>query len=126
MIDASNARSVTTLQLLASIDAADTAAASTATGLDISEFEGFLIVTQNAGILDAGTLDGTIITSATSNLASPTTVGTFTQCGTSTDVIAESVFIEVNKCQKYIGYVGTIATGGALVGVTAVGSKKYV
>lgn len=126
MIDASNARSVTTLQLLASVDAADTAAASTVTGLDVTEYEGFLIVTQNVGILDAGTLVGTVITSDNSNLSSPTTVGTFTSCGTATDVIAESIFIECRALKKYIGYVGTIATGGALVGCTAVGSKKYV
>jgi hypothetical protein len=126
MIPSSIAQGVTTLQLLAAVDAADTAAASTATGLDVSGLEGFLIVTQNAGILDAGTLVGTVITSATSNLANPTTVGTFESVGTSTDVAAASIAIELNKCQQYIGYVGTIVTGGALVGVTAVGRAKSV
>ena len=28
--------------------------------------------------------------------------------------------------QEYVGYVGTIVTGPALIGVTVVGSKKYV
>lgn len=127
MIDASNARSVTTLQLLASVDAANTAAATTATGLDVTEYEGFLIVTQNAGIADAGaTLTGTVITSATSNLASPTTVGTFTVVTDATDPAAQSIAIECNKLQQYIGYVGTITGTGALAGCTAVGAKKYV
>lgn len=126
MIDASNAKSVTTLQLLASVDAADTAAASTVTGLDITEYEGFLIVTQNVGLLDAGSITGTVITSASSDLSSPTTVGTFTAVTTSTDPAAQSIAIEVNKCQQYIGYVGTVVTGGALIGCTAVGAKKYV
>lgn len=126
MIDASNAQSVTTLQLLASVDALDTAAASTVTGLDITEYEGFLIVTQNVGLLDFGSITGTIITSAASNLSSPTTVGTFTAVTTSTDPAAQSIAIEVNKCQQYIGYVGTVVTGGALIGCTAVGTKKYV
>lgn len=126
MIDASNAQSVTTLQLLASVDALDTAAASTVTGLDITEYEGFLIVTQNVGLLDGGSITGTIITSAASNLSSPTTVGTFTAVTTSTDPAAQSIAIEVNKCQQYIGYVGTVVTGGALIGCTAVGAKKYV
>lgn len=126
MIDASNAKSVTTLQLLASVDAANTAAASTVTGLDITEYEGFLIVTQNVGLLDAGSITGTVITSASSDLSSPTTVGTFTAVTTSTDPAAQSIAIEVNKCQQYIGYVGTVVTGGALIGCTAVGAKKYV
>lgn len=126
MLSSAIAQAVTSLQLLASVDAANTAAATTGTGLDISEFEGFLIVTQNAGVLDAGTLDGTIITSATSDLASPTTVGTFSQVDTNSDVAVQSLAIECSKCQKYIGYIGTIATGGALVGVSAIGNKKYV
>lgn len=126
MIDASNAHSVTTLQLLASVDAANTTAASTVTGLDITEYEGFLIVTQNVGLLDAGSITGTVITSASSDLSSPTTVGTFTAVTTSTDPAAQSIAIEVNKCQRYIGYVGTVVTGGALIGCTAVGAKKYV
>jgi hypothetical protein len=115
MIPSSISQGVTTLQLLASIDAAATANASTATGIDVTDYEGFLIVTQNVGLLDGGSITGTVITSATSNLASPTTVGTFT-----------AISIELNKCQQYIGYVGTIVTGGALVGCTAVGKKKTV
>lgn len=126
MIDASNAQSVTTLQLLASIDAIATANATSAAGIDITEYEGFLIVTQNVGLLDGGSITGTVITSAASNLSSPTTVGTFTAVTTSDDPAAQSIAIEVNKCQQYIGYVGTIVTGGALVGCTAVGAKKYV
>lgn len=126
MIDSAIAQGVTSLQLLASVDAAATANASTVTGLDISEYEGFLIVTQNCGILDGGTLIGTVITSAASDLSSPTTVGTFTTVSTSTDPAVQSLAVECNKCQTYIGFVGTIVTGGALIGCTAVGTKKYL
>ncbi len=126
MISSSIAQGVTSLQLLAAIDAADTAAASTATGLDITEYEGFLIVTQNVGVVDAGSITGTVITSATSNLASPTTVGTFVAVTTSNDPNVQSIAIECNKLKQYIGFVGTIVTGGALVAVSAVGKKKYV
>jgi hypothetical protein len=126
MISSSISQAVTTMQLLASIDAAATANASTATGIDVLDYEGFLIVTQNVGLLDGGSITGTIITSATSNLADPTTVGTFTAVTTSTDPAAQSISVELNKCQRYIGYVGTIVTGGALVGCTAVGKKKTV
>ena len=126
MISSSISQGVTTMQLLASVDAAATANASTATGIDVLDYEGFLIVTQNVGLLDGGSITGTIITSATSNLADPTTVGTFTAVTTSTDPAAQSISVELNKCQRYIGYVGTIVTGGALVGCTAVGKKKTV
>ena len=126
MIPSSISQAVTTMQLLASVDAAATANATTATVIDINDYEGFLIVTQNAGILDGGTLIGTVITSATSNLADPTTVGTFTTVSTSNDPLAQSISIEVNKCKQYIGYIGTIVTGGALVGCTAIGKKKTV
>ena len=126
MISSSISQGVTTLQLLASVDAAATANATSAAGIDVTDYEGFLIVTQNVGILDGGTIVGTVITSASSNLSSPTTVGTFTSVSTSTDPAAQSVSIELNKCQQYIGYVGTIVTGGALVGCTAVGKKKTV
>jgi hypothetical protein len=126
MIPSSISQGVTTLQLLASIDAAATANASTVTGLDVAGLEGFLIVTQNVGILDGGSITGTVITSAASDLSDPTTVGSFTAITTSTDPAAQSISVELNKCQKYIGYVGTIATGGALVGCTAVGRMKTV
>jgi hypothetical protein len=126
MISSSISQAVTTMQLLASIDAAATANASTTTGIDVLDYEGFLIVTQNVGLLDGGSITGTIITSATSNLADPTTVGTFTAVTTASDPAAQSISVELNKCQRYIGYVGTIVTGGALVGCTAVGKKKTV
>ncbi len=126
MIPSSISQAVTTMQLLASVDAAATANATSAAGIDVTDYEGFLIVTQNAGILDGGTLIGTVITSASSNLSSPTTVGTFTTVSTSNDPAAQSLSIELNKCLQYIGYVGTIVTGGALVGCTAIGKKKTV
>ena len=126
MIPSSISQAVTTMQLLASVDAAATANATSAAGIDVTDYEGFLIVTQNAGILDGGTLIGTVITSAASNLSSPTTVGTFTTVSTSNDPLAQSISIELNKCQQYIGYIGTIVTGGALVGCTAIGKKKTV
>lgn len=126
MIGSSISQGVSTLQLLASVDAAATANASTTTGLDVTDYEGYLIVTQNVGILDGGTIVGSVITSDASNLSSPTTVGTFTSVSTSTDPAAQSISVNLNACKQYIGYVGTIVTGGALVGCTAVGKKKTV
>ena len=126
MIDSAASQGVTTLQLLASVDAAATANASTVTGLDVTEYEGYLIVTQNVGLLDGGSITGTVITSASSDLSDPTTVGTFTAVTTSTDPAAQSISVPCAGLKQYIGYVGTIVTGGALVGCTAVGTKKYL
>jgi hypothetical protein len=126
MIDSSVSQGVTALQLLASIDAAATANATTATGIDIQDYDGYLIVTQNVGVVDAGSITGTIITSAASNLSSPTTVGTFVAVTTANDPNVQSISIPLNKCQQYIGYIGTIVTGGALVSCTAIGKKKTV
>jgi hypothetical protein len=126
MIDSAAANSSTTMLLLSPADHANTAAATSAAGIDVTEYEGFIIVTQNVGVVTAGTIAGAVITSDNSNLSSPTTLASFTSCGTSTDLVAESVVIEARNCKKYIGYVGTIATGPAVVGVTAVGAKKYV
>lgn len=120
MIGSNVSQGVTSLQLLAAVDAADTAAAS-GTAVDVSALSGFLIVTQNVGVVDAGSITGTIITSAASNLGDPTTVGTFTAVTTSNDPLVQSISVELNACKQYIAYVGTIVTGGALVGCTAVG-----
>jgi hypothetical protein len=125
MIPSSISQGVTTLQLLASVDAAATANATSAAGVDISDYEGYLIVTQNVGLLDGGSLTGKVITSASSDLSDPSDVASFTQVTTSTDPAAQSLSIQVSDCKKYIGYVGTIVTGGAIVGCTAVGVKKY-
>ena len=80
----------------------------------------------DVGVVDAGSITGTVITSASSDLSNPTTVGTFTAVTTANDPNVQSLAIECGKCQKYIGYIGTIVTGGALVAVSAVGVKKYV
>lgn len=125
MIGSNTSVGVTTLQLLAPVDAAATANA-TGTGIDVSTLEGYLIVTQNVGVVDAGSITGTIITSAASNMSSPTTVGTFTAVTTSNDPLSQSISISLNKCQQYISYLGTIVTGGALVSCTAVGRDKNV
>lgn len=126
MIPSSISQGVTSMQLLASIDAAATANASTATGIDVTEYEGYLIAVQNVGVVDAGSITGTIITSAASDLSDPTTVGTFVAVTTSNDPNIQAISIPVNECQQYVGYVGTIVTGGALVGVALLGKKKTV
>lgn len=123
-LHASNAGGLTTTCLLASISAAATANA-TGTGVDVSEYEGALVFTQNVGLI-TGTIDGKIVTSDNSNLTSSSDAGTFTQVTASTDPLTQSITIQCSALKKYVGYVGTIVTGPALVGCTMVGSKSIV
>lgn len=123
--NASNAKGLTTTQLLAPADAANTAAATTA-GVDISAYEGTLTFTQSIGVVTAGSITGKIVTSAASNLSNSSDAGTFTQITTSTDPASESIHIQCSALKQYIGYVGTIVTGPAVVGVTMQGQTATV
>ena len=120
-------KGATTIKLLTAGSKADTAAA-TGTGIDISEYEGYMVVTQNVGAVAAGTIVGKLqsCSAADGTDAADITGAVFTSCGTTTDETCESVVIKVDGLQKYLRYVGTIVTGAAIVGVSAVGVKKYV
>lgn len=120
------AQAVSSELLLIPAECANTAAATTATPIDISEYEGAIIVSQLTGVVTAGTLSGKLVTGDNSALtdAADVTGATFTQVGTTTDNAVESIVIQANACKKYLGYVGTIATGPAVVGVVMTGTKK--
>jgi hypothetical protein len=126
MID-SSAKGVTGIQLLSPSDKANTAAA-TGTGIDISEFEGFMIVTQQVGVVTGGTIAGKLQScdDSSGTGAVDITGATFTSCGTTTDEVTQSIVIKVDGLKQYLRYVGTIGTGPAVVGVSAVGNKKYI
>lgn len=117
-------KKITTTQLLATQSCANTAAA-TSLGLDISGYEGFIRVTVNVGVI-TGTLDMKVVTSALSNLTSSTDVHTWAQVTTSNDVAVFTCDLECNALKQYIGFVGTIVTGPALLSVTVEGTPKYV
>ena len=119
------AKSLTTTAMLSSVSCANTAAATQGTGTDISAYEGTLVFIENVGTI-TGTLAGKIITSASSNLSSPTDVGTFTARTTSNDNGCRTLEVNCSALQQYVGYVGTIVTGPALIGVSVTGSLKYV
>ncbi|MBP6195850.1 MAG: hypothetical protein KA451_15820 [Methyloversatilis sp.] len=119
------AKSLTTTAMLSSVSCANTAAATQGTGTDISAYEGTLVFIENVGTI-TGTLAGKIITSASSNLSSPTDVGTFTARTTSNDNECKTLEVNCSALQQYVGYVGTIVTGPALIGVSVTGSLKYV
>lgn len=125
--NANNAKGLTTSQLIAAVSAANTAAA-TSLGVDISEYEGVITVTQNVGVVTAGSITGKLVTSDASDLSGSVDVtgGGFTAVTTANDPAAQSVTVSCSALKTYIGYVGTIATGPAVVGVTMVGQKATV
>ena len=124
-INSDVAKSLTCTAMLSAVSCANTAAATQGTGTDISAYEGTLVFIENVGTI-TGTLAGKIITSASSNLSSPTDVGTFTARTTSNDNECKTLEVNCSALQQYVGYVGTIVTGPALIGVSVTGSLKYV
>lgn len=124
-INSDVAKSLTCTAMLSAVSCANTAAATQGTGTDISAYEGVLTFIEDVGTI-TGTLAGKIVTSANSNLTSSTDVGTFTPRTTSNDNEVAVLQVNCSALQQYVGYVGTIGTGPALIGVTVVGSKKYV
>ena len=123
----SEAQGATGFALLDSADHADTAAASTTTGVDVSEYEGHLVIIENVGVVTGGTVTGKLVTDTESDLSTAVDVSgaTFTVATTSTDERTEKITVECNKLKKYLGYVGTIVTGPAQVAVVGCGKKKY-
>lgn len=120
MIDQSASKSATPLQLLSSVSAANTSAA-TGSGIDLQGYDGDLIITQNIGAV-TGSITGKIVTSDNSNLTSSSDVVTFTAVSSANNV--QAVGLRRSELKRYIGYVGTIVTGPALVSVTACASLK--
>ena len=122
---AHNAVGLTTTQLLTPASAANTAAA-TSTGVDVSEYEGTLSFIQSVGAVTAGSITGKIVTADASDLSSSSDVDTFAAITTSNDPATETIHIQCSALKKYVGYVGTIVTGPAVVGVAMIGSKATV
>lgn len=123
-MNADVAKSLTTTAMLSSVSCANTAAATQGTGTDISAYEGTLVFIENVGTI-TGTLAGKIITSAASNLSSPTDVGTFTARTTDNDNACMTLEVNCSALKQYVGYIGTIGTGPAVIGVSVTGSLKY-
>lgn len=120
-----NAKGHTAIELLAAASCSGTAA-STGTCVDISEYEGPIVVVQTISAV-TGSIAGKIQTGASGGGgdAADLSGATFTSA-TSGSHAVQSITIEANACNKYIRYLGTITTGPAVVGVVAIGKKKYV
>ena len=110
--------------LLAAVSAANTAAATTSTGVDLKDYDTPLIITQNHG-LGTGTLDGKIQDCDTVGGTYADVPGAvFAQSTTTADT--QILALNPKSCRRFIKYVGTIVTGPHVVAVSIAGIKKSV
>ena len=115
------------VSLLTAASAADTAAA-TGTGVDISKYEGDLMVSQIVGAI-TGTLNGKLqqCDDAGGAGAADITGATFTEVTTANDnPNVQKITVPAGSLTKpFLRYVGTIVTGPAIVGVVLHSHPKY-
>jgi hypothetical protein len=114
---------VTATVVLASASLANTAAA-TSGWVDITNFEGTILVVANIGAVTAGNIVGKIqhATDSGGTGSADVTGATFaTASAPGTEVIR----VNANALGSYIRYVGTITTGPVVGGVVVLGSPKY-
>lgn len=122
------ANAVSVVSVLKPADKADTTAA-TSGWVSVADYEGFLVFTQYVGVVTGGTITGKIrhATDNSGTGAADVTGGGFTAVTTSNDdPNIQKVIVELNAIGPYIQYVGTIATGPAVVGVSMLATPKSV
>jgi hypothetical protein len=112
----------TTVSMLAAVSAANTAAA-TGTGVDLNDYEGPVIVIQSHGV-STGTLDGKVQDSADNSAFADVSGLTFTQSTTTADI--KTLVFDRKSVRRYVRYLGTVATGPQVVGVSLTAMKKTV
>ena len=112
----------TVVSLLTAVSAADTAAA-TGSGVDLQDYEGPVVITQNHGV-STGTLDGKIQDSANNSSFADVSGLAFTQETTTAGI--QKLVVQSKQVRRYIKYVGTVVTGPQVVSVSMVGVKKSV
>lgn len=113
----------TVVNLLTPVSAANTAAATSAAGVDLLDYEGPVLVTQHHG-LGTGTIDGKIQDSADNSAFADVAGLTFTQETTTAGI--QKLVVQSKQVRRYIRYVGTIVTGPHLIAVSLSGVKKSV
>jgi hypothetical protein len=106
---------------------ADTAAA-TGTAIDITAYDGDLVVVQHVGVI-TGTLDGKLqqCDDAGGTNAEDITGATFTQVTTANDnPNIQKIYIPAGKpTRPFLRYLGTVGTGPSVVGVELLSTPKY-
>lgn len=112
----------TVVSLLTAVSAANTAAA-TGSGVDLQDYEGPVVITQNHGV-STGTLDGKIQDSADNSSFADVSGLAFTQETTTAGI--QKLVVQSKQVRRYIKYVGTVVTGPQVVSVSMAGVKKSV
>lgn len=119
----------TAVSLLAPVDAANTAAATSAY-VDVSGFEGQLAVILDTGILDDGSVTYTFDTATDSGGTGTAAVvpitGAPTVVTTSNDPLVQTAVFDCTQLKGFLRVTGTKSSaGGVLVAYSAIGLKKY-
>jgi hypothetical protein len=123
----SQASAATSTSLLRAVSAANTAAATSGSGLwlDVRPYDGEIMVTLDIGAV-TGTIAGKLqsATDANGTGAADITGATF---GTTLTNTTTKIVVDPKKVVGgFLGFVGTIVTGPSLISVVASGKKKVV
>lgn len=118
---------LTPLMLLASVSAANTAAA-TSPWTAVSGYEGDVAVDISVGVI-TGTVDFSFLTNDAGNGTGATAIvpteGALAQITTANDVAVYRVTFPAKALRGYLQVVGTVGTGPAVLSYTLQGQKKY-
>jgi hypothetical protein len=99
-----------------------------ATGVDVSDYTGPILVAQNVGVVSGTTptLDGKLMDSADDSSYADVSGAAFTQVTTSNSL--QTLVVDARAVRKYLRYTGTIAgtTPSFTMGVTFHAVKNYI
>jgi len=123
----SQASAATSTSLLDALSAAATANATSgaAKWLDVRPYDGEIMVTLNLGAV-TGTIAGKLQSATDANGTGPADIAGYTFGTTGANSTTKIVVDPKAVPGGFLGFVGTIVTGPALVSVVASGKKKIV
>lgn len=122
------ASAATAASLIDAVSAANTAAATSGSGkwLDVRAYDGEILVIQQIGAV-TGSITGKLQSASDANGTGAADISGATFTAVSSANNTQSIAVDPKKVVGgFLGYVGTIATGPALVSVTAAAKKKIV
>jgi hypothetical protein len=124
----SQASAATATSLIDAVSAANTAAATSGSAkwLDVRIYDGEILVAQQIGAV-TGSITGKLQSATDANGTGAADITGYTYTAVSTANNTQTIAVDPRKVTGgFLGYVGTIVTGPALVSVTAAGKKKIV
>jgi hypothetical protein len=123
----SQASAATSTALLRAVSAANTAAATSGSGLwlDVRPYDGEIMVTLDLGAV-TGTIAGKLQSATDANGTGAADIAGATFGTTLTNTTTKIVVDPKTVVGGFLGFVGTIVTGPSLVSVVASGKKKIV